>query len=51
MVKEKMLNGHNEDVSPQIVQLVVDEPEIGLVQCAIPSGLGEFTPGGPQTFV
>ena len=45
-----MLNGHNEDVPPQLVQLVVEELEIGLVQFAILSGLGEFTPRGSSTF-
>ena len=52
IVEEEILNGHNEDVPLWPVPPMVEELEIGLVQSiAIPSGVGELTPGGPQIFV
>ena len=52
MAEEEMLNGHNGDVPPCLVLPVVEEPKIDLIQpIAIPSGSGEFTPGGPWIFV
>ena len=52
MAEEEMLNRHNGDVPPQLVLLVVEEPETDLVwPDAVPSRLGEFTPGGPCIFV
>ena len=47
MVEEEMLNGHNGDVPPRLGLPMVKEPETSLVQSAVPSGLGEFTLGGP----
>ena len=46
-----MFNGYNGDVPPWPVLSVVEEPETGLVQFAIPNRLGKFTPGGPWIFV
>ena len=49
--KEEMLNGHNRDVPPQLVLPMVEKLETSLVQFVVPSGLGEFTLGGPQIFI
>ena len=47
-----MLNGHNGDVPPQLVLIVVEEPDTDVVQFAtIPSGSMKFTLGGPRIFV
>ena len=43
----EMQNGHNDDVPPQPVLPVVEEPETDVVQTAtIPNGLGDVTPRG-----
>ena len=46
MAKEEMLNGHNGDVPPQLVQPVVEELEIGYGSSllVLPSGLREVHP-------
>ena len=47
-----MLKRHNRDVSPQPVLPMVEELKTNVVQStAVPSGSGEFTPGGPWIFV
>ena len=48
----EMLNGHNGDVPPQPVLLVVEEPETDVIQTAFAlGGLGEVTPGGSRIFI
>ena len=50
--EEEMLNEHNADVPTQPLLPMVEGLETDVVQStAIPSGLGEFIPGGPQIFV
>ena len=47
-----MLNVHNGDVPPQLVLLVVEEPETEVVQtAATPSGSSDMAPGGSKIFI